>query len=76
MSLSQELEDDCENIGSKIILKPNTYEDLNLASINSSDIYHHFLRVGRPGKLFLQPNYTAFTKTNLGSIPSKIEKTL
>ena len=76
MSLNQELEDECENLGSQIILKPNTYEELNLASNDSSDIYHHFLRVGKPGKLFLQPNYTAFTKTNLGSIPSKIEKTL
>ena len=35
-----------------------------------------FLRTGRPGRLFLKPNYTAFTKTNLGSIPSKLEKTL
>ena len=35
-----------------------------------------FLRTGRPGHLFLKPNYTAFTKTNLGSIPSKLEKTL
>ena len=24
----------------------------------------------------MKPNYTAFTKTNLGSIPSKLEKTL
>ena len=32
--------------------------------------------MGKPGKLFLKPNYTAFTKTNLGSIPSKVEKTL
>jgi hypothetical protein len=35
-----------------------------------------FLRTGRPGHLFLKPVYTAFTKTNLGSIPSKLEKTL
>ena len=35
-----------------------------------------FLRTGKPGHLFLKPNYSAFTKTSLGSIPSKLEKTL
>ena len=34
-----------------------------------------FLRTGKPGHLFLKPNYSAFTKTSLGSIPSKLEKT-
>ena len=77
MSLTQELDDECENVGSQIFLKHNTINDVSsLTTNNSLDTKHHFLRVGKPGKLFLQPNYTAFTKTNLGSIPSKIEKTL
>ena len=77
MSLTQELDDNCENLGSKIILTHNAFDDdSNISSNNTSDTQKIFLRVGKPGKLFLQPNYTAFTKTNLGSIPSKIEKTL
>ena len=77
MSLTQELDDECENLGSKIILthKPAD-EESECTTNNSSDTHQLFLRVGKPGKLYLQPNYTAFTKTNLGSIPSKIEKTL
>ena len=43
---------------------------------NPSSTTNFFLRTGRPGHLFLSPNYTAYTKTSLGSIPSKIEKTL
>ena len=77
MSLTQELDDDCENLGSKIILTHKSLDeesgDITDRSFNNPQL---FLRVGKPGKLFLQPNYTAFTKTNLGSIPSKIEKTL
>ena len=74
MSLTQSLTDKCEDLGSKIELINNSKE----LGDNSprSNTQNFFLRVGRPGRLFLQPNYTAFTKTNLGSIPSKIEKTL
>ena len=77
MSLTQDLDDECENLGSKIFLSHNNLDDnSNLTTNNSSDTPHLFLRVGKPGKLYLQPNYSAFTKLNLGSIPSKIEKTL
>ena len=82
MALTQELDDACEEIGSKIILTSNVLEEEslpNLSSTSSSNAFSSpqtFLRVGKPGKLFLKPNYTAFTKTNLGSIPSKVEKTL
>ena len=82
MSLTQELEDPCEEIGSKIILTTNMLEEdlsQNLSSTSTNKTFNYpqtFLRVGKPGKLFLKPNYTAFTKTNLGSIPSKVEKTL
>ena len=74
MSLSQTLTDNCEDFGSKIELINNSKElGENPPQSNTQNF---FLRVGKPGKLFLQPNYTAFTKTSLGSIPSKIEKTL
>ena len=82
MSLTQELDDECEEIGSKIILKSDQLEEESspFKSKTSTDKPFNspqtFLRVGKPGKLFLKPNYTAFTKTNLGSIPSKVEKTL
>ena len=77
MSLTQELDDSCENVGSKIILTHEAFDDeSDFSTKNCSETKQIFLRVGRPGKLFLQPNYTAFTKTALGSIPSKIEKTL
>ena len=74
MSLTQTLTDKCEDLGSKIELINNSKE----LGENSphSNTQNFFLRVGKPGRLFLQPNYTAFTKTSLGSIPSKIEKTL
>ena len=74
MSLTQTLTDKCEDLGSRIELINNSKE----LGENSpkSNTQNFFLRVGKPGRLFLQPNYTAFTKTNLGSIPSKIEKTL
>ena len=74
MSLSQTLTDACEEMGSKIELINNSKE-LGEHS-PQSNTQNFFLRVGKPGRLFLQPNYTAFTKTSLGSIPSKIEKTL
>ena len=77
MSLSQDIDDKSENFGSKIMLANETFdEDSNPFKNNISDTQRVFLRVGRPGKLLLKPNYTAFTKTNLGSIPSRIEKTL
>ena len=74
MSLTQTLTDNCEELGSKIELL-NSSKELGEYS-PQSNTQNFFLRVGRPGHLFLQPNYTAFTKTSLGSIPSKIEKTL
>ena len=74
MSLTQSLTDKCEELGSKIELI-NSSKELGDNSPRSNT-QNFFLRVGKPGRLFLQPNYTAFTKTNLGSIPSKIEKTL
>ena len=74
MSLTQTLTDKCEDLGSRIELINNSKElGENPPKSNTQNF---FLRVGKPGRLFLQPNYTAFTKTNLGSIPSKIEKTL
>ena len=77
MSLTQNLKDDCENLGNTIVLSHEAFEEeSNITTNNSTDNQRLFLRVGKPGKLFLEPNYTAFTKTNLGSIPSKIEKTL
>ena len=74
MSLTQTLRDNCEELGSKIELINNSNELGD--NPPQSNTQNYFLRVGKPGKLFLQPNYTAFTKTSLGSIPSKIEKTL
>ena len=82
MALTQELDDACEEIGSKIILTSEILDDDSNQNISVSSIGKAFtsrqtvLRAGKPGKLFLKPNYTAFTKTNLGSIPSKVEKTL
>ena len=82
MALTQELDDECEEIGSKIVLTSNIIEEEGSANISSTSTNKSFnppqtfLRVGKPGKLFLKPNWTAFTKTNLGSIPSKVEKTL
>lgn len=80
MSLTQELEDKCENLGSKINLSKELFDDNSNSNskiaTNNSDSQRTFLRVGKPGKLILQQHYTAFTKSNLGTIPSKIEKTL
>lgn len=77
MSLTQEIDEESENFGSKIILTHKTFEDgSDFPNSSTSDTQNIFLRVGKPGKLYLQPNYTAFTKTSLGSIPSKVEKTL
>ena len=72
MSISEE-EYPNDNHISKIELIDRYMKEAN--KTNSSS-FNFFLRTGRPGHLFLKPNYTAFTKTNLGSIPSKLEKTL
>ena len=61
------------NTISKIELIERNTEEVDKLNFNTTKF---FLRTGRPGRLFLKPNYTAFTKTNLGSIPSKLEKTL
>ena len=82
MSLTQELDDACEDIGSKIILTSELLEDDSNNNTSMSSLSKAYtsrqtvLRAGKKGKLFLKPNFTAFTKTNLGSIPSKVEKTL
>ena len=65
MSVSSALKEDYNNHISNIeLLQRNSDEDKSYST-------KFFLRTGRPGHLFLKPNYTAFTKTNLGSIPSK-----
>ena len=70
MSVSSALKENYNNPISNIeLLQRNSDEDKSYST-------KFFLRTGRPGHLFLKPNYTAFTKTNLGSIPSKLEKTL
>lgn len=70
MSVSTSLKENYNNPISNIeLLQRNSDEDKSYTT-------KFFLRTGRPGHLFLKPNYTAFTKTNLGSIPSKLEKTL
>ena len=61
------------NLISNIQLIERNIDEIDKPNFN---ITKFFLRTGRPGHLFLKPNYTAFTKTNLGSIPSKLEKTL
>ena len=58
---------------SNIHLIEKNIEEIDKSNFNTTKF---FLRTGRPGRLFLKPNYTAFTKTSLGSIPSKCEKTL
>ena len=61
------------NTISRIELIERNIEEIDKSKFRTTKF---FLRTGRPGHLFLKPNYTAFTKTNLGSIPSKLEKTL
>ena len=61
------------NTISRIELIERNLEEIDKSKFRTTKF---FLRTGRPGHLFLKPNYTAFTKTNLGSIPSKLEKTL
>ena len=71
MSLSITIADNFRSPISNIELLQKGDDDSNPSSATN-----FFLRTGRPGHLFLSPNYTAYTKTSLGSIPSKIEKTL
>ena len=74
MSISSTIKDNYNNpIISNIELLQRNKDETDKSNFNSSKF---FLRTGRPGHLFLKPNYTAFTKTNLGSIPTKLEKTL
>ena len=69
MSISSLTRDDFNGQVSNIELLQRNSDEYNKSA-------KFFLRTGRPGHLFLKPVYTAFTKTNLGSIPSKLEKTL
>jgi hypothetical protein len=70
MSLTQELDDACEDIGSKIVLTSELLEDDSNNNTSMSSLTKGYtsrqtvLRAGKPGKLFLKPNFTAFTKTN------------
>ena len=73
MSLSPTIKDNYNNPISNIELLQRNNDETDKSNLNSTKF---FLRTGRPGHLFLNPNYTAFTKTNLGSIPTKLEKTL
>ena len=72
MSVSSSLKDNYNNPISNIELLQRNNDDEG----DKSNATKFFLRTGRPGHLFLKPNYSAFTKTNLGSIPSRLEKTL
>ena len=73
MSISSLKRDEFNGPVSHIGLLQRNNDVYNKLNLNSTKF---FLRTGRQGHLFLKPNYTAFTKTNLGSIPSKLEKTL
>lgn len=74
MSVSSKIQDEyIINPISNIELIQRNIDETDKSDFNSNKF---FLRTGRPGHLYLKPNYTAFTKTNLGSIPSKLEKTL
>ena len=73
MSVTPSLKENYNNQISNIELLQRNSDEVDKSNTNSTKF---FLRTGRPGHLFLKPNYSAFTKTNLGSIPSKLEKTL
>ena len=73
MSVSTSLKEDYINPISNIELLQRNSDEADKSNISSTKF---FLRTGRPGHLFKKPVYTAFTKTNLGSIPTKLEKTL
>ena len=74
MSVSATIKDEYNNNRiSNIELIQRNINETDKSDYNSKKF---FLRTGRPGHLFLKPNYSAFTKTSLGSIPSKLEKTL
>ena len=73
MAVSSSLKDNYYSQISNIELLQRNNEEDDKSNLSSTKF---FLRTGRPGHLFLKPNYSAFTKTNLGSIPSRLEKTL
>lgn len=73
MSVSSTIKDNYNNPISNIELLQRDNDDNDKSNEN---VTKFFLRTGRPGHLFLKPNYSAFTKTSLGSIPTKLEKTL
>ena len=76
MSLTQELEDKCENVGSKINLSKEFFDDNSNSNIatNNSDIQRPILRVGKPGKLI----YNSIIQHSLNQIwvqfPQKLRK--
>ena len=53
-----------------------TISQIELVNPKETEIKSYFLKTTKSGHLYNHPIYTAFTKTNLGSIPSKIETTL
>ena len=77
MSLTQDINDELENFGNKINLSEEVFDnDSNITIYSKKDQQNKSLKNRKKGKLYLQPNFTAFTKTNFGTIPSKVEKTL
>ena len=77
MSLTQNINDELENFGNKINLSEEVFDnDSNITIYSKMDQQNKSLKNRKKGKLYLQPNFTAFTKTNFGTIPSKVEKTL
>ena len=53
-----------------------TISQIELINPKETEIKSYFLKTTKSGHLYNHPIHTAFTKTNLGSIPSKIERTL
>jgi phosphotransferase system IIB component len=53
-----------------------TISQIELINPIETEIKSYFLKTTKSGHLYNHPIYTAFNKTNLGSIPSKIETTL
>ena len=53
-----------------------TISQIELISPLENEIKPYFLKTTKSGHLYNHPIHTAFNKTNLGSIPSKIETTL
>lgn len=73
MSVTTTIKDKYNNPITNIELLQNNNKESNKRKNKSNKF---FLRNGKPGHLFLKPIYTAFTKNNLGSIPSNNEITL